>query len=102
MKAKMSQAQQNYITALALYDAEFNSESMDMTAFENALELVDLRERELFAWGRDNARQFCKAFNKSADESEAINQMFEKLIAGDYVHAGQKDKIIKLCLKLAA
>jgi hypothetical protein len=102
MNTKLSQAQKNYVTAQAIYNAAFASDSLDMNDFENALELVDLRERELLVWGRENAVKFCKVFGKSKADAAAIDGMFESLIAGEYVHAGQKDKIIKLCLKLAA
>lgn len=98
----MNQVQQNYIKAQALYNVAFNSDSMDMTAFENALELVELRERELFVWARVKACHFCRAFRQSQGDSDAVEQLFDKLIAGEYVSAGQKEKVIALCLKLAA
>jgi hypothetical protein len=98
----MNKAQQNYITALAIYDAAFESDSMDMTAFEDALELVDLREHELFVWARDKAAAFCRALGKSQSDSDAIEQLFDTLIAGGHIHAGKKERIISLCMKLKA
>ncbi len=98
----MNQVQQNYITAQAIYDAAFASDSMDMTAFEDALELVELRERDLFVWAREKATFFCRAFGKGQCDSDAIKQLFDTLIAGGHVHAGKKERIISLCLKLKA
>lgn len=104
---KLSNAQNNYLKAIALRDAAIekitgheDDEHPIVKAFEDTLDLVDIREVELFRWAKSHAAVLCAMVGQSTDTLKEVNAMFDRCISGEYVRYELKQNLITLCLKV--
>lgn len=97
---KLSQQQQNYITAQAICEAALQDEAISLEEFEQALDLLEIRERELLVGARNMVVKLSQMF-KHEGELSTVLTMFDKVIAGEFIHPEKKEKLIALCLKVS-
>ncbi len=106
---KHSTAQANYIKSVALFDAALEAYSAGGSDEElaqkeqacfDAGDLMELRQVELFRWAREKVVLLCKSLGKSESDLKAVLDLYDKAIAGEWIHPHFKDQLLERSLQI--
>jgi hypothetical protein len=105
---KLSTEQHNYLVATALRDEAVEKcvaedSPQNDRLLDDAFDLVEARELELFIWGRSRAKTLHRQLSTLGMKPQAITpalEMLDKAITGELIR--KRHELVQLLLKLEA